>query len=450
VSRFDRVLIDPPAADLQTALEAAWRAAASRPSTAPERAPWAVLLGRLDAEPEGQHVGRVSTERHGDFAVAWWRDFLGRRHVRVRGRQGSPAWPFEAPPAALPAVYPERTLTHLGEPGVRVIVLCRCGAWGDPAALGWMGDACGPCHDRRAAGQTPPHAWPLATPGSAKAVAVEPGGWAVAALHEDRTVSIRDLRTGHRTADLAVGMARGTLRLSPGGRYLAVCRDDGDRGAIVLWDVASGQELVRLGHSRPLFALAADGTIFGLGGHVCRPPFDRGWEDFAQGWVSSFALSPAGDRVAVVGPERTTARLLDAATGEEVLRRSLSAPPRSAPAFAADGRVFLVLETAPRPRPWALFEVVADRLVGQGHWPGAGWAPDATLEVSPDGRALASGLRDELRVWPLPDEAGHTPFAGAFAATDTASHAWLPDGRLLRFDGRSGRVSLWPAEVFRP
>jgi hypothetical protein len=82
-------------------------------------------------------------------------------------------------------------------------------------------------------------------------------------------------------------------------------------------------------------------------------------------------------------------------------------------------------------------------------WPWPDGIDNVELSVSPDGRAVAANAGAELRVWPLPDRAGRVPFAGAFAATHTSDHGFLPDGRLLRFDWRSGRVNLWPAELFR-
>jgi hypothetical protein len=449
VSRFDRVLVGPPPAEVKEALAEAWRAATSRGPSAKTRGRWAELLGRLDADPEGQQVWRVRAQSNVEVAAAWWCDFLGRRHVRVRGWDGMPAWLYEAPSAALPAVYPDHTLTHQGEGGSRQFVLCSCGAWGEPAAVGWMGECCGPCHDRRSAGEPPRHAWPLAEPGSARSVAVEPGGWSVAALHDDGTVSVHDLRTGRRTASLPVGTKKAMLRLAPGGRLLATRPSDSSQNVVAVWDTATGDRLARLPLRMAALAVAADGSLYTRDGgvQVCRPPYE-GWRGLAPGQASAFALSPQGDRVAVVSA-RGPARIVDAATGEEVLSRELPAAPCSHLAFAADGRLFVALEEAPRQRPWALYEAVAGRTVTQVRWPGTGWVSDVTLAVSPDGGAVAAGAGADVRVWPLPDGDGAAPFAGAFGASHTSERAWLPDGRLLRFDWRRGAVTLWPAELFR-
>jgi hypothetical protein len=81
-------------------------------------------------------------------------------------------------------------------------------------------------------------------------------------------------------------------------------------------------------------------------------------------------------------------------------------------------------------------------------WPWPDGINNVELIVSPSGRAVAGDAGAELRVWPLPDEKGVAAFAGAFEATHTSDHGFLPDGRLLRFDWRSGAVNLWPAELF--
>jgi WD40 repeat protein len=93
----------------------------------------------------------------------WWTDRLGRKHHRVVGRrrrcnnsarhnilspddERSPLW----------LVYPENLYLRQQVWGWELFAACRCGAVGTPEALGWMGDCCGPCHDRREAGEPPP------------------------------------------------------------------------------------------------------------------------------------------------------------------------------------------------------------------------------------------------------------------------------------------------------
>src|SRR5262249_7905854 len=93
--------------------------------------------------------------------AGWWTDPAGRKHVRVVGRTrlAYSRLRGEVEMRSLPPwwhVYPEAVLGVRGKTeGERYLAVCRCGAVGTPEALGWMGDTCGPCFDRRAEGGIP-------------------------------------------------------------------------------------------------------------------------------------------------------------------------------------------------------------------------------------------------------------------------------------------------------
>src|SRR5205814_105083 len=79
----------------------------------------------------------------------------GRRLECDHSPAASPFGPVGDRPALM-LVYPDRVL-RVDRGGRRAVaVLCACGEHGEPAALGWMGGHCGPCHDRRAAGAAAP------------------------------------------------------------------------------------------------------------------------------------------------------------------------------------------------------------------------------------------------------------------------------------------------------
>jgi hypothetical protein len=96
-----------------------------------------------------------------EVIAGWWTDPANRKHFRVIGRARSP-YHYNRPRREgelrdLPPwwqVYPESVLAVRRPGGETYLACCRCGAVGTPESLGWMGDTCGPCFDRRADGGT--------------------------------------------------------------------------------------------------------------------------------------------------------------------------------------------------------------------------------------------------------------------------------------------------------
>lgn len=98
-----------------------------------------------------------------EVIAGWWTDPANRRHFRIVGRTRS-RWRHRARAEgelrSLPPwwqVYPESVLA-VRDPkgdGETYLACCRCGKVGSPDSLGWMGDTCGPCFDRRADGGIP-------------------------------------------------------------------------------------------------------------------------------------------------------------------------------------------------------------------------------------------------------------------------------------------------------
>src|SRR5207248_6080223 len=97
--------------------------------------------------------------------------FAGRKHTRVVGRRGefnnsqraNVLCPTEERPFQW-LTYPENLYFREADGRRELWGVCRCGAAGPPESLGWMGNVCGPCHDRLEAGETPPgHDFPSRT-----------------------------------------------------------------------------------------------------------------------------------------------------------------------------------------------------------------------------------------------------------------------------------------------
>src|SRR5262249_6862935 len=105
---------------------------------------------------------------------AWWTDRLGRRHVRVKGARWSFTYaeegesnilcPHAQPRPPLWMIYPDFIYLAEAGDGERVLAACPCGAAGTPEEIGWMGECCAACHDRRDEGQATPAPIRLPTP----------------------------------------------------------------------------------------------------------------------------------------------------------------------------------------------------------------------------------------------------------------------------------------------
>jgi len=120
---------------------------------------------RLGREGEGGrtwHVGETAVR------LAWWTDYLGRRHVRIRAvpveRRTSGVWvePWAGVPPLL-EVHPEAGFAVRSAGPADLLVVCPCGVAGRTDAVAWMGTECGPCHDRREAGALAARPWDAAS-----------------------------------------------------------------------------------------------------------------------------------------------------------------------------------------------------------------------------------------------------------------------------------------------
>jgi hypothetical protein len=156
-------LIDPTEAQLVAALRKA-HAVANRglrdyyPRLERDGDFWGRFARDCLREREGRRRSCKAGSQTPEVIAGWWTDPAGRRHFRVIGRtrvtygrlrgegelRGLPPWW---------QVYPESILAVRRPDGPETfLACCRCGAVGTPESLGWMGDTCGPCFDRRADG----------------------------------------------------------------------------------------------------------------------------------------------------------------------------------------------------------------------------------------------------------------------------------------------------------
>jgi hypothetical protein len=197
---FERRFIDPKAAEVAAALAEAVKQVNNRMQKGLLHVDAAELKTAVRAclsKPEGvrrwvdeasrgaflRGAGRISLA-----GLAWWTDPLRRRHVAVVGRRTEHNnllktlfGPRDEERPALWLLYPERLFLRTRGRKCELLAVCACGAAGTPAALGWRGQRCGPCHDREEEGLSPVVAFPhpgmlAAHPAAVLAVGFSPDG----------------------------------------------------------------------------------------------------------------------------------------------------------------------------------------------------------------------------------------------------------------------------------
>src|SRR5262245_50238588 len=201
---FNQLLLAPGEDRLVAALEQA-----SRRSGLDRRGAdhWRPLLDEVadnaDGRSQMEHSspGRVGSRY---LVVAWWTDHQGRKFVRVAGgdtddetlHRHFSRLDIDARPA-LWHVAPGRVYrVKRGEEPPAWLVCCGCGEAGAPAELAWMGDCCGPCHDRREEGEAVAEAAPSTTYDVGLLVyglAIAPSGRLLACSLDERQVRLIDL-----------------------------------------------------------------------------------------------------------------------------------------------------------------------------------------------------------------------------------------------------------------
>jgi WD40 repeat protein len=489
VPAFDHFLIDPPEAALTSALTAAGKATGPRRQwgrTEPPRWPQLLAAGFRE-QAEGVRCWAPTMSRPQPLpiqagplvVVAWWTDPLGRRHVRVAGRRpwDEAAMPLGPPGEERPPLWliePDRLFlrTLPGRPR-HLLAACACGAVGEPAALGWVGDCCGICHDRCEDGAAPVERLD-ARPLSLLGLLGEPGmacgvGWTAdgrglvvaRCLGQDGTVlEFWERETGQVRQKHAISLDRPEVSFGCDGRLAATCGG----GRVVFWDAATGAEVFAQerqwrswGASGPFLYRGTDGRAL-----IAGRTFDSLTLEQRTGWRSVTvleegegycrALSPDGRLLAsgrVSGPG-VILRDLRRAARASVLPLEPSAGLPGALAFSSDGLLLAVglvpaVRSEGEPPAWCpgavlLFDVAAgtvrERLPPH---PGGAFA----VAFTPDGRwLLSAGADRRLRFWEV--EKGREAALLEWHAGAVRCLAFSADGELLASGAADGVVRLWP------
>jgi WD40 repeat protein len=491
---FDRRLTDPTADAVAAALEQAAKDANSRARLGrltPDSAAFRAAAEACVREPTGVRRWVEAATRDQFVAgatpttlvgLAWWADPMGKRHVWVVGRRvertdnrhPSLFGPRDEDRPGLWLLQPDRLFLRTRGGERQLVAVCACGAVGTPAALGWWGEYCGPCHDRQEEG-TPIRTLPLPGTGTLAGhvgpiagLAFAPGGGMLAApsiepytYRYDEPPSGQVLFTDVRTGK-AVRMVQtwSETRFAGGGNRAAAVF----YRSLSLYDLTTSQDLAsrRLTADETVIALAVapDGATLALGlqgrrvrtydlsaGNLPAQPAQT-----FEAAASSLAFSPDGKMLAV-GAFASWVHLFPLGAGEARHLRVEDGRAVRAVAFdRAGGR--LVAGTGPRPpqydRPAArtqqpgqvyLWDLSARTPRGtplQSH-------PGGVLAVafSPDEKFVVSaGLDRAVRFWDV--AAGKEAVALEWHLADVTALAFSPDGQTLATGSEDGTVKLWP------
>ncbi|QJW94204.1 WD40 repeat domain-containing protein [Frigoriglobus tundricola] len=230
-------LIDPGADQIVAALTETTAGANKRCRArllADDPAKWRKFARKAAAAAEGHALFRGG--RGGvpatQVLAAWWTDAAGRKHVVLRGRRVEhdeakrllQSADLDARPALWHA-YPEYVCRRTVGAESQVVCACGCGAVGTPESLGWMGETCGPCFDRKQ--EVGPAGLSTNLPGvlygnrdPLGTVACSPDGSRVAAKEGDDCVTYWDIPTRTRTVTRFPGAHVADVAITSDARHL--------------------------------------------------------------------------------------------------------------------------------------------------------------------------------------------------------------------------------------
>ncbi len=271
-----------------------------------------------------------------------------------------------------------------------------------------------------------------------------PGGEALA-VGGYRSVRLWDLAHQRELLPLG-GHQQGVYRLAvaPDGKTVASAAGGQDQ-AICLWDPATGRELGRQTspvQDATMLAFAPDGKTLLVGNAGFLILDARTGKEVLRSSVSQSRLgtSPDGTLYCYYPDKEGQVPLCDARTGRELRRLQGDPSSLSAAAFSADNR-YLAGAFYTEPRMIRIWETATGKIVTEFQ----GGKDESTFKVlafSPDGRTLASGSKDgTVRLWEVSTGGERRAFRGHHGSVQ--SLAFSPDGRRLISGGEDTTAIVW-------
>jgi hypothetical protein len=450
MARSERRLIDPDDDALGAALHDAVARTGAPAFGLDEERRQRSWRRALSAHPEGRLLDDLLALRQ--VGATWWTDAVGRKHVLVQGDDRGEIVPLGDPRPPLALLHPERLFARRVGGVTAWLAACACGAVGTPGSLGWVGDCCGPCHDRREDRAAPPPQRPTRWHC--------PGGYGWCVLFTPDGASVAASAGGSVWAWPAAGGAgRELFGGGPGTQIKGLAfADDGtaalyNAGAcrVLVSDDDGWEEVPCGGYEAPPLAFDGDRALF-VGGTTTivwhRSP--TGWREAGQlavgvnavavglpgaalggeGWVAFYdRAGPQQERrVKLLGTDDAVDFLAWLPGGVSVLAVTLptnfTLPQRRAFLVSAEGATRAV-------RPVGLLPI------------------STSLALSPDGCFLAGPAfgspfsSAEVVFWEVPS-CREVARLGAEPDWVISDLAISPDGETLATISRSGVVQLWP------
>jgi len=294
----------------------------------------------------------------------------------------------------------------------------------------------------------------------ARGIAFAPDGETIVTVGSKGLALVSSRRTGREVRSFRVPFAN-AIALSPDGKILATVDDQWIR----LWDIQTGKRIRALGPtSGPIHCLtfSGNGAVLASGGAnqrlrlwnvstgriLTELPGHHG-PGGALVAVYSVAFAKDGKRLASAGNDGV--RFWNLTTGKEIsyFREHRGSVWRVA--FTPNGKVVSLgneyAASADGTRVW-LWDPEADRGLRVFRMP---YVDVRALAVAPDGKTLATGDQDGIRIWdlqrrhdcPLLDLVGKEIHKGAGHATAIFALDYSPDGKMLAAAGDEPCGHLW-------